>query len=105
MTANSEPRNPLYLLLLLASLLFVATALAYAFVPVLEQNATDAGQPPPHSDFRDHLRAHGGRWLLWELAAMAVLGVASMALDRLRSLKEEKARRTINADKAASRPS
>jgi hypothetical protein len=86
----SEPRNPLYLLLLLASLLFVVTALAFAVVPVLEQKATDAGQPPPPSEFRDALRAQGGRWLLYELAAMTVLGLASMALDRLRSLQKER---------------
>jgi hypothetical protein len=93
--SSPEPRNPLYLLLLLASLLFVATALAFAFIPILEQKATDAGQPPPPSEFRDALRANGGRWLLYEVALMAVLGIASMALDRLRSLQKERAGRTI----------
>jgi len=44
---NREPRNPLYLLLLLASLLFVVNALAYAIVPVLEQKARDAGLGVP----------------------------------------------------------
>jgi len=94
----SEPRNPLYLLLLLASLLFVVTALGYAILPELEQKARAAGEPPPPSEFRDALRANGGRWLLWELAAMGVLGIASMGLDRLRSLKKERAAATIVRD-------
>jgi hypothetical protein len=93
--SSSEPRNPLYLLLLLASLLFVLTSLAYAVVPVLEQKAADAGNPPPPSALRDTLRADGWLWLLVEVAAMIVLGIASMALDRLRSLQKEKAGGTI----------
>jgi hypothetical protein len=93
--SSSEPRNPLYLLLLLASLLFVFTALAYAVVPVLEQKAADAGRPPPASEFRDALRADGWRWLLYEVALMTVLGIASMVLDRLRALQKERAGRTI----------
>ena len=84
MSSASEPRNPLYLLLLLAGLVFVVTALAYAVVPVLEQKAADAGQPPPPSELRDALRRDGWRWLLWELAVMTVFGVASMVLDHLR---------------------
>ena len=90
-----EPRNPLYLLLLLASLLFVVTALAYAFVPVLEQKAAQAGEPPPPSEFRDALRQHGGRWLLYEVGAVIVLSVASMAVDRLRTLQKKRAEVTI----------
>jgi hypothetical protein len=91
----TEPRNPLYLLLLLASLLFVATALAYAVVPVLEQKATDAGQPPPPSEFRDALRNDGWRWLLYEVGAVIVLSVASMTVDRLRTLQKQRAEVTI----------
>jgi hypothetical protein len=93
--SSSEPRNPLYLLLLLASLLFVLTVLAYAFAPILEEKAADAGQPPPPSEFRDALRADGWRWLLYEVGVMIVLGIASMALDRLRTLQKERAERTI----------
>jgi hypothetical protein len=92
---STEPRNPLYLLLLLASLLFVATALAYAVVPVLEQKATDAGQPPPPSEFRDALRNDGWRWLLYEVGAVVVLSVASMTVDRLRTLQKQRAEVTI----------
>src|SRR5271166_5922009 len=95
MSSSSEPRNPLYLLLLVASLLFVITALAYAFIPILEDKARDAGQPPPHSDLRQSLRQDGWRWLLWEVALMIVLGIACMALDRLRALKTEARGRTI----------
>ena len=95
MSASSEPRNPLYLLLLLASLLFVVTALGYALVPILEQKAADAGQPAPPSEFRVALRADGWRWLLWEVGAVVVLSLASMGLDRLRALQKERAEATI----------
>lgn len=90
-----EPRNPLYFLLLLVSLLFVATALAYAVVPTLEQKAKDAGQPPPPSAFRDALRKDGWRWLLYEVAGVVVLSVASMTVDRLRTLKKQRNEATI----------
>src|SRR5262245_29849947 len=85
-----EPRNPLYLLLLLASLLFVLTALAYALVPTLEEKAAEAGAPPPPSAARAALRRDGRKWLLTEVAAMVVLGLASMWLDgrRLRRLQK-----------------
>jgi hypothetical protein len=89
-TPTPEPRNPFYFLLLLAGLLFVVTALAYAIIPVLEQKATDAGQPPPPSEFRAALRADGWRWLLYEVAAVVVLSAASMVLDRLRSLQKQR---------------
>jgi hypothetical protein len=93
--SSPEPRNPFYFLLLLAGLLFVITALAYAVIPVLEQKATDAGEPPPPSAFRDALRAEGGRWLLAELGVLLVFGIASMALDRLRALQKEQSGGTI----------
>jgi hypothetical protein len=92
---SSEPRNPLYLLLLLASLLFVVTALGYAIVPVLEQKAREAGQPPPPSEFREALRQQGGRWLLYEVGAVIVLSVASMTVDRLRTLQKQRSGVTI----------
>jgi hypothetical protein len=95
MSASREPRNPFYGLLLLSSVLFVLTALAYGIVPVLEQKALDAGQVPPPSPFRESLHRDGGVWLLWEWAAMALSGVASMVLDRLRSLKKRRAAATI----------
>ncbi len=93
---TKEPRNPLYLLLLLASLLFVVNALAYAVVPVLEQKAKDAGQPPPPSEFRDALRKDGWRWLLYEVGLVVVLSVASMAADHLRTLQKPRGQVTIS---------
>jgi hypothetical protein len=93
--STSEPRNPLYLLLLLASVLFVLTVLAYAFVPFLEEKAAAAGQTPPLLPFRDAVRADGGRWLLYEVGLMIVLGIASMVVDRLRALQKEKGPGTI----------
>jgi hypothetical protein len=92
----SEPRNPFYFLLLLAGLVFTATALALAVVPVLEEKARDAGRPPPPSALRDGLRQDGWKWLLYEVAAVAVLALLSMGLDRLRSLQKERAAGTIS---------
>jgi hypothetical protein len=76
---------------------FVFTAMAYSVLPVLEQKALEAGQKPPPSPFRDTLRENGGRWLLYEVGAMIVFGVASMVLDRLRSLQKEKVAPTISS--------
>jgi hypothetical protein len=90
-----EPRNPLYFLLLIASLLFVVTALAYAVVPELEKKAAEAGSAPPPSAWRDSLRQDGWQWLLWEVAAMIVLGLLSMGVDRLRRLQRERAGATM----------
>jgi hypothetical protein len=100
-----EPRNPFYLLLLLASLLFVLTALAYAVVPTLEEKALRAGQAPPASPFRDALREDGWRWLLYEVAAMLLLGLLSMGLDRLRRLQNQRAEATMPPADDAGPPS
>jgi uncharacterized BrkB/YihY/UPF0761 family membrane protein len=100
-----EPRNPFYLLLLVASLLFVVTALAYGVVPVLEEKAAAAGQPPPSSPLRAQLRSLGWKWLLYELAAMAVFALLSMYLDRLRTLKKERSAATIAPSRDARPPS
>jgi len=90
--SQDKAANPFYLLLLLASLLFVVTVLAYGVVPLLEEKAAAAGQPPPPSALRDALRDDGPKWLLYELAAMAVFAVLSMGLDRVRSLRNERSR-------------
>ncbi len=95
MAQLSEPKNPFYLLLLLASLLFVGTVLAYLFIPMLEDKARAAGENPPPSVFRTTLRHDGWRWLLAELAVMIALGLASMGLDRWRSLQNDRASATI----------
>ena len=85
-----EPRNWFYLLLNLASVLFVVTALAYAVVPVLEQKAADAGHQPPQSALRDSLREDGWLWLLCEAIVVVVCALASMGLDRYRRWKKER---------------
>ena len=87
--AAPEPRNPFYLILLIASLAFIATAMAYAVVPVLEQKAREQGQDPPPSPFRDSLRVDGWKWLLVEVAIMIVFGLLSMGLDRWRRYRDE----------------
>jgi hypothetical protein len=92
---STEPRNPFYLLLLLASVVFVATALAYALVPELERKALEAGQPAPPSPFREALRTDGWRWLLAQVAVVIFFGLASMVLDRLRALQKRPPEGTI----------
>jgi hypothetical protein len=103
MPSTSEPRNPFYALLMIASVLFVVTVLAVGVIPVLEQKAADAGEPPPPSAWRDALREQGWVWLLYEVAAMVVFGLASMALDRYRRLQAEQAA-AAPADPSAERP-
>ncbi len=104
MSSPSEPRNPLYLLLLVVGVLFVVTALAYAVIPVLEQKAIEKGEVPPPSEFREALHRDGGTRLLGELAALIVLGIASMVLDRLRSLKKPPGGDTISPTKRTNPP-
>jgi uncharacterized membrane protein len=86
--AKPAPRNWFYAVLNAASLAFVATALAYAVVPVLEQKAADAGNPAPASLFRTALRENGWWWLLVEAGVIGVLALASMGLDRWRQRPE-----------------
>src|SRR5262245_7782863 len=91
-----EPWNPFYILLIAASVGFVITALAYALVPVLEEKAREAGNPPPASPIRDSLRSDGWIWLLVIGGAVVVLGLLSMGYDRLlRTLKKAPAAETI----------
>jgi hypothetical protein len=90
MPSQSEPRNPFYLLLLLAGLVFIVTILAYMVVPALEQKAMDAGAMPPPSPFRKSLREDGWKWVLGEVGAIVVLGLASMGLDRWRRWQAER---------------
>lgn len=89
MAAPAEPRNPFYLLLLIVGLIFVATVLAYAVIPVLEEKAKDAGQTPPPSPFREWLRQDGWKLVLAEVAVLVILGLLSMGLDRYRRWKKE----------------
>jgi hypothetical protein len=51
----------------------------------------------PASALRDYLRDNGGTWLLYEVAAMIVLGLLSMGLDRLRRLQKERQAATIGS--------
>ena len=91
MAAPEEPRNPFYLLLLIAGLAFIVTVLAYAVVPIIEEKAKDAGSSVPPSPFRDALRVDGWKWVLAEVAVIIVLGLASMGLDRYRRWKKDNA--------------
>ena len=96
--STPPPRNPLYLLMLVAGLVFVVTALAYAVVPVLEQKALEAGEPAPPSALRDALRADGWKWLLYQVAVLIALSVLSMVWDHLRALKIARAGGTIGIE-------
>lgn len=106
-TTNTEPRNPLYLALLVVSLLFVLTALAYAIIPTLQERAVEAGAIVPESAFRDSLKKNGGKWLLWQLGGMFVLGLASMWVDRqrLRRLQNASEGVTMPPQSSAQQPS
>jgi hypothetical protein len=99
---SKEPRNPFYLLLLFASLLFTVTALAYAVVPVLEENARAAGEVVPPSPWREALRNDGWKWLLYQVGGVIVFGLLSMGLDRYRRLQKERAAATMSPTKNAS---
>ena len=85
MAAPTEPRNPFYIMLLAAGVIFIMTVLAYAVVPVLEQKAMDAGHhvPPRETSwFRNALHHDGWRWVLGEVAVLVILGLLCMGLDR-----------------------
>jgi hypothetical protein len=90
MAAQPEPRNPFYLLTLIVGMIFVATVLAYAVVPMLEEKAKDAGTNPPASPFRKALKEDGWKWVLAEVALLVILSLLSMALDRYRRWKQER---------------
>ena len=95
---STEPRNPLYLPFLAVCVLFVMTLLAYALIPTLEEKAFEAGMARGSSPFRDALLADGWKWLLYELAAVFVLGIACMGLDRWRTARKERAQRAPGSD-------
>ena len=104
MSQSEEPRNPFYFLLLFASLAFVITALAYAIIPTIQEKARDAGAQVPPSPWRDSLTNDGWLWLLYEVGAMILFGLLSMAFDRLRRLQKERAEATMPPANETSTP-
>src|SRR5262245_9833915 len=92
---SAEPRNPFYILLLIVSVLFVVTALGVAVVPILMEKATQAGADVPAEGFHQTLKREGVWWLLYVVAAVVVLALLAMLLDRLRSLKKARPAGTI----------
>ena len=72
-----------------------------------EDKAALAGQPAPPSPMREALRQDGWIWLLYEVAAITVLALASMGLDRwrLRSLQNAAPPGTIPSADNGSLPS
>ena len=62
MSQPVEPRNPFYLLLLIVGVLFVATALGYGVVPLLEEHAAKG------AIFLHCLPGHWGQEATYELA-------------------------------------
>ncbi len=75
-SANSEkePPNPFYALLLICSTAFVVTGLALAVVP--------------WDQLPGWLRKYGWQLVLAEMVLVIVSGLASMTLDRWRSLRK-----------------
>ena len=98
MSPSAEPRNPFYFLLLIAGLAFTVTVLALAVIPQLEKRWLDEGELPPASPLSEALREHGLTLVLWEVGAIIVFGLASMALDRVRRWQSERAAATIPPD-------
>lgn len=82
MGMKAASRNPFYFLLLITSFAFALTALAHAVVPWEQQPAW--------------LQNHGWRILLVEVAGVIVLGLLSMALDRIRDLRKPAGSATIS---------
>ena len=80
-----EPRNRFYDLLIPVCVAFVVTVLAYAFVP--------PDQQPPW------LLANGWKLLLIEVGIIIMLGLLSMGLDRIRSLRKGSASATMPRQK------
>jgi len=101
---SSEPRNPFYLLLLIVGLLFVVTLLAVLLVPMLMEKAEQAGAEVPKEGFHQVVKRDGVWWVVYEVAALVVLSLLSMGLDRLRSLKKERATDTIPPGEHPSSP-
>jgi hypothetical protein len=95
MSDKPEPRNPFYLLLLLAGLLFVVTLLAVVLVPILMEKAQAAGAEVPKEGIHHLIKRDGIWWVLAEVVLIVILSIASMVLDRLRSLQKERAAKTI----------
>jgi len=93
--SQTEPRNPFYILLLLVGLLFVITLLAVVLVPILMEKAEQAGGDVPKEGFHQIIKRDGIWWVVYEMAALVVLSVLSMGLDRLRTLQKERAAKTI----------
>jgi hypothetical protein len=77
--------NPFYVALLVASTLFVMTALAYWVGPMVVQQAERdpalATENPATPGLIGWLDTHAPLWLGVEFAAMLVLGVLAMATD------------------------
>jgi hypothetical protein len=73
-TPVKEPPNPFYALLLICSTAFVVTGLALAVVP--------------WDQLPGWLRKYGWQLVLAEMVLVIVTGLASMALDRWRSLRK-----------------
>lgn len=68
-----EPRNPFFDLLIPVSVIFVMTVLAYSLLP--------------WHTLPSWFQENGWKFLLGEVGLIIVLGLASMVLDRVRTLR------------------
>src|SRR5260370_22336292 len=97
--SQPAPRNPFYLLLLLVGLLFVVTLLAVVMVPILMDKAQAAGADVPKEGFHQLIKRDGIWWVVAEVVALVILSLASMGLDRLRTLQKDRAAKRISSTK------
>jgi hypothetical protein len=86
MARSSEPSNPFYVLLILTALAFVFTALGYvaSLVALHPPRGSATVVPSPAMLFLDR---RGEALMLWLAAALGVLAVLAMGLDRWRSIR------------------
>jgi hypothetical protein len=64
--------------------------------------AEEAGADVPKEGFHQLIKRYGIWWVVYEVGALVVLSLLSMGLDRLRSLKKERAAKTISSNERPS---
>lgn len=82
---NRKTRNPFYVLLLVASTAFVATALGYLIGPMVQQQAREhpqAGPGPGSLALAAWLERRAPTVLAVEIGLMLAAGLLAMATDR-----------------------
>ena len=80
MASKPKPKNPFYVLLVLAGTVFLVTALAYG-VMMLRTSRPMAGTTDSSPALMRFMRTNGNKLILIELAVLGVLTVAAIGTD------------------------